>query len=599
MDDMLALYNAFCEYKKLTSHDKDADGLRSAFLNAASDGDLLETLRTYPDINEDWVEKIETEMVYVERAVRENRQFIREDGEVVPIEKAKRVSRESVRHLARHSENIKEEPPTPDDILKPENIYIEEKLSDYAVYENRFLYMLLCYTRDFINIRYNKIMELGRTYKSELEIRKNLNYGKRTVSYVTSMHEVSTDSESAPEFAFCQPLIKRIEEQQFMVVALLATPLMQELAKVPMLKPPVTRTNVLKSNNNFKHALDLYHYLSSYEGAGYDIKENRTRFAPLPDKMIHDAAEIGVLQSFLAFQYGNKLSSVFSEKQKDEERRRKAEKEEALRRHIAEVRAEYEASGKGLEDYITLLEEHNSELEYAKKQYEIISAEKAFYDAEKEKLSNDIRMLEAALGEREQEMRKQAAKFAEDTKNLSDRFIKEAEALSISHRETVEKINRDHALAMNSERERSRADLKKEVDEKNALSIELKNANEKIESQRKDIEMMHARLMALCQKYGEFEYEVDYTSEKGFAQLEGEFEAFAEFFFGQWAKTKKRIRHELLYVLPEKSKAADDANGMDSRSISDKLKERVKKKGKSEKIEKDGNNVSEKEDRKK
>ena len=43
------------------------------------------------------------------------------------------------------------------DNIVPDKLYMVEKLSDYAVYENRFLFMLLSYLRDFIQYRLEKI----------------------------------------------------------------------------------------------------------------------------------------------------------------------------------------------------------------------------------------------------------------------------------------------------------------------------------------------------------------------------------------------------------------------------------------------------------
>ena len=57
-------------------------------------------------VSTDWIDRIERAMPYLENAVHQNRQFILRQGETVPLERAKRVSRASVEHLARHSELI-------------------------------------------------------------------------------------------------------------------------------------------------------------------------------------------------------------------------------------------------------------------------------------------------------------------------------------------------------------------------------------------------------------------------------------------------------------------------------------------------------------
>jgi hypothetical protein len=47
---------------------------------------------------------------------------------------------------------------------------------------------------------------------------------------------------------------------------------MECVSKVAMLKPPITKTNILKMDNNFKAAVALYDYLLSYHKDGYSFE---------------------------------------------------------------------------------------------------------------------------------------------------------------------------------------------------------------------------------------------------------------------------------------------------------------------------------------
>lgn len=49
---------------------------------------------------------------------------------------------------------------------------MSEKLSDYAVYENGFLYLLLDYLEKFISLRLNDIEKINSLYKSHFSINK-------------------------------------------------------------------------------------------------------------------------------------------------------------------------------------------------------------------------------------------------------------------------------------------------------------------------------------------------------------------------------------------------------------------------------------------
>ena len=106
MNQLDILYRAFLDYRKSTLEDEACAKMRHAIVRAAADRDKVEAQRSICTIEEDWVCAIEEGLPFVEKAIREERQFIRQRGEVIPIEKVRRVSKASVSHLARHGELI-------------------------------------------------------------------------------------------------------------------------------------------------------------------------------------------------------------------------------------------------------------------------------------------------------------------------------------------------------------------------------------------------------------------------------------------------------------------------------------------------------------
>ena len=80
--------------------------------------------------------------------------------------------------------------------------------------------------------------------------------------------DVRKNDERMLEKSGVKSQLSRMDGALKTVHLLLGTPLMQEVAKVPMLKPPVKETNVLKMDKNFKGALRLYYFLVSYQKDG-------------------------------------------------------------------------------------------------------------------------------------------------------------------------------------------------------------------------------------------------------------------------------------------------------------------------------------------
>ena len=219
MKELNLYYSAQRDYSKAMAENKSHNRLMQAALKAPARDDKLETVRTRCIIDEEWVLEIEKRLPFIEKAIREDRQFIRQEGETVPIEKAKKVSKASVSHLARHSDYITHLPEDENDPLLPDKIYITENESNYAIYENRFLYMLLCYTRDFVELRYTKISELGNTYRGHLRINKHIELGKRTITFEAVLNDVSKNDSLYEADHAMNEVIERLEAIRVQVSA--------------------------------------------------------------------------------------------------------------------------------------------------------------------------------------------------------------------------------------------------------------------------------------------------------------------------------------------------------------------------------------------
>ena len=104
-------YRALLKYRELTQQNSDCISDSRAVVSANSDLDKIVLTRKHCIVEEDWVDAIEQGIEYIAKAIAEERQFIRSNGEVVPIEKVKNVSKDSVVHLAKHSNLITRETP--------------------------------------------------------------------------------------------------------------------------------------------------------------------------------------------------------------------------------------------------------------------------------------------------------------------------------------------------------------------------------------------------------------------------------------------------------------------------------------------------------
>ncbi|MDG0889351.1 hypothetical protein [Paracholeplasma manati] len=357
-------YEAFKAFRKYTQDDLTSQKLRHIIAQTNPQKDNLNAIKYSVAIELDWIENIEEGLIYVEKAIREDRQFIRTEGEVVQIEKVKRVSKASVEHLSRHSDLITRAPAdgNPENII-PDKLYIVEKLSDYLVYENRFLYMLLCYLKDFIQMRLDKIRDKTTTYESDMTIDKDIKANQRRVKYQLNYQEVSKNDPFLIDAYKDMPMVNRLETIYAMVVSFLATPLMKEVSKAPMIKPPVVKTNVLRMNPNFRAALKLYDYITSYNKDGYSFNEIRKTFNPFPQMMADQIADLIEIKSVIAYISGNDLEESLLQRLEDKiEAQKEIDNQKAID-EIKRLKKRIIEMNEDPAEYILKLEKRNISLE--------------------------------------------------------------------------------------------------------------------------------------------------------------------------------------------------------------------------------------------
>ena len=107
-----------------------------------------------------WVEKIEDSLVALDNIIRNPQRFIKETEEVIGIEQVKKISENSIRHLAQNTNLIAKV----DDrgYITPSKILNVQKDETFETYENRFIYTLLHNVQYFIDKRL-KLMNEAKT----------------------------------------------------------------------------------------------------------------------------------------------------------------------------------------------------------------------------------------------------------------------------------------------------------------------------------------------------------------------------------------------------------------------------------------------------
>lgn len=430
MENLNLFYEAFEEYKKRTALDVESNRL-SKFYAAQKGPNYEEVTVTYSTctIEEDWVEAIEKGIVFIEKAIAEERQFIRNDAEVLPIEKVRKVSRTSIEDLAKHSNYITHEADKDSDSdIVPDKLLIIRKESDYTVYENRVVYAALIYIQEFVSSRLNKIKDLTNRFEVESYAKKHLDIGSRTLDYSFNLKEIRKNDPIISSRNKCKDIIQRLDDIMSQVIALLKRPLMVDVSKVDMVKRPITKTNVLKMNRNFRESLACFDYVASYQGLGYTIQTFTKTFTPFGVELAGAYSEVALLTSFITYEYGNDLSEELRKKYFEILEKRKKEEEDALLEKLKNLKIKANADGKTLAEYVQMFETG----------YRIL-------EDRLENLEEELKNIEKIHKE---EIRQLEIKHEEDIKEVNrqnDLKIKEIEG---AHYEEIARINDEHDEAI-------------------------------------------------------------------------------------------------------------------------------------------------------
>jgi hypothetical protein len=565
-------YRAFIEYKKLLGQDKDNVAMQrfALSLNKAQHEDL-QIIYYECTIKEDWIMTIEKALPFLEKAIKEDRQFIRNDQDILPIEKVRKTSRQSIQDLSKRSDYItrKPDPKNPADIT-PDKLMIIRKENDYAVYENRVLFTTVMYAKEFVESRLQVIKDAITKYEGKSMLHKKLDTGDRTLDVEVQFHETRKNDPYALEKSKAGALLTRIEAIFTILLSFLKMPLLAKFTKVELVKRPITKNNVLKVNLNFKNTLALYDYLVDYSELGYTLNRIEESLLPLSNQAVDDYTHATLLWSFLTYQYGNRISDRLSKTFFEEEARRQKEKEDRLLEQLKSIHLSIKDSGKTLDQYLIMFEEGYRVIE---KRVDILKREiKDLMIAQQKEILNLNHQHETAV----KHLKEQHAEDLLNQDALHQTEIKELETaqqeaiaqLQVDHEKAIDKLILSNQQNLTNLQTKMDAELQlvkdtylaKETDMKTKLEENRKLIHEQQEQQdmlQVEHDVIKGELIVYKTKSGSSVNVDDFTSKERFLELERIRDAYSRIFSKSWQATKKAIRKEILsqpYEPPKKDK---------------------------------------------
>lgn len=273
----------FANFYRAIQSGKRTYGIKNTLINRA--------------IDEDWVNAIITAIPHIDTIVNNPRQYMKRMAEVVPIEKARSVDSNSVKHLASHTNlisSVKNGMVRPNQILAP---YNEESLE---LYENRFVMTLIRRVSEFVDRRYYLLGAGGNEYGAVIDVNGGFEQEGETVEY-SSKVSVRQGAEYF-EGGVSDKVYKDLFTIKKYVTAFRYSSFMKVTSEFAEVRPPIVKTNLLKKDPHYAACVELWDFIESYNKAGYKIEI--TDYEPVVNTEIIDSFDALNLLMYVALKNG-------------------------------------------------------------------------------------------------------------------------------------------------------------------------------------------------------------------------------------------------------------------------------------------------------
>ena len=220
--------------------------------------------------DDEWITTLESYFPSIDNITRNPRSFIKYYNEIVDIERAKKTNAESVRHLASHTQFVRDvdrdNNVTPSKIL---NVYTD---TEYDVYENRFIATLINRMFLFVRNRLDVIRTNVESFQRDhISINSKFNICEDDVDVkIDVVVKRDLDNKSINEKNYA--LLDRVEKLSKLIDGLKGSQFMQLMKNTKAVRPPIMKTNVILKNPDFRNAYTLWLFLDKYTTLGYDVQ---------------------------------------------------------------------------------------------------------------------------------------------------------------------------------------------------------------------------------------------------------------------------------------------------------------------------------------
>lgn len=288
-------------------YENQSDLFNDKFFKNINQRELLSSDYTGLIVSFDWFDLIFGTIPYVNNIFNDLKSFLKEEEEILKIEKVRKVGPPTFKHLAKHTNFIQEYDEEKNQIT-PSKLLNTYKEDTFNTYENRFICTLVDELAIFLEDIKNQLTAHDTHNEDSFTFNSKTKADGEEISFNFMLDAKTDRSSGLEEFeAKSEIVMNNVKSWRD---SLLYKTLKKE--KAPAVSDPIKRTNVILKNPNFQMAANLWDFIHNFSIDAHTIENNRDVYNQLPT-VFNDK----VNNTFLCFYYIMKYTCAKNNYQKD------------------------------------------------------------------------------------------------------------------------------------------------------------------------------------------------------------------------------------------------------------------------------------------
>ncbi|MEG2097673.1 MAG: DUF2357 domain-containing protein, partial [Pseudoflavonifractor sp.] len=224
-------------------------------------------------VDERWLTAIEEALPTIHEIIAHPRKFVKAVETLAPVEQVKKVSSDTVRHLASHTQFING--------MRAGSIYPAKLLTvtneeSADLYENRFVHTLILKLSQFIEKRTDALFwDTENEQASRLAMEAKVEDDYEIIEYKLDM-TVKSKQTYMQNDNDKMDVFKRIDRVRRIVADFRQSTFVAMMSDTPLVHSPIQRTNQITKNPEYRKCYNLWQFLEHYDQVGYQIDVRET-----------------------------------------------------------------------------------------------------------------------------------------------------------------------------------------------------------------------------------------------------------------------------------------------------------------------------------